>query len=131
MTKKSLVPVILFDDKCTLCRRFKDALQFLDKENRLSFVSIHNRREIHDLNTNLKLELNKKELAETVHLIDESYSLHRGVEVVEYLIKFYPAAAKLRWLLESNRGKKAVQFFYDKVNQFKRSKVNPCRDCHK
>lgn len=120
-------PVILYDDKCALCTRFKDGLKFLDIHKHLDFTPLSQADEVY-----LKYpDLNKELCHETVHLIDENDNILKGAEVVEYLIKFYPGVSKLAWLVESEVGKKAIKFFYDKVNELRQSKVSPCSDCKK
>lgn len=124
---KSKNPIILFDDKCSLCTRFKDGLKYLDKNHTLQFTPLSQAEEIYQRYP----QLNEKECHETVHLIDENDKILRGPEVVEYLIKFYPQVSKLAWLVETDVGKKAVKFFYDKVNELKQSKISPCSECKK
>lgn len=120
------LPLIIYDSECTLCTRFKQGLQRLDLNKNLSFISIHS-PEIR--NFNIYIDIN--EIHETIHLIDEDKNILKGPEVIPYLAKSLPAVNKLAWLLETNIGKKASDFFYEKVNQLRKSQLEECNHCNK
>lgn len=120
------LPILLYDSECTLCRRFKDALERIDSNKKIQFVSIHE-KEIYQYFA----ELDIKECADVIHLIDEDKKIHRGAQVIEYLVSFFPAVSKFAWLIDSGMGKKALEFFYDRVNDLRKSELNSCQACHK
>ncbi|MCO4753405.1 MAG: DUF393 domain-containing protein, partial [Bacteriovoracaceae bacterium] len=110
------------DEQCPLCVRFKQALQFIDKEEKIQMTPLQESWIYESFP-----QLEKSECEQTIHLLDESGRVLKGGQVVEYLIANYPGVKKFAWLVESESGKKAVNFFYDKVNEL-RDKVK--KDCH-
>jgi glyoxylase-like metal-dependent hydrolase (beta-lactamase superfamily II) len=62
-------------------------------------------------------------------LIDENGKVHKGPEVIQYLAHFFPTISKLAWMLETDVGKKALDFFYQKVNDIRNSQINSCEKC--
>ncbi len=126
-TEDYKLPLIIYDENCALCKRFKDGLQFMDKDKLLNFVPLHQDQEIYNHFPNL----NRESCQQTVHLIGTEGDIYQGAEVVEYLVKILPAVRKLAWLIETEMGQKTVQFFYEKVNQLRQSRFVPCSDCKK
>lgn len=116
--------VLLYDSECSLCVRFKKALEFLDTKNRISYRSIHENSVYLDYP-----ELNSEECEEMIHLIDSDGKVHRGGEVLEFLIKMYPGVEKFSWLLDSESGKKAMSAFYDRLNDMRVMKKRKCYTC--
>lgn len=118
------LPLLLFDSECAMCTRFKMALERLPGSDQINMVSIHE-KEIYEKFT----FLDPKDCHDTVHLIDESEKLHKGPEVVEYLVTIIPGIKKISWLVQTDTGKKALEFFYDTVNKYRKSKLNRCPSC--
>lgn len=120
------LPVILYDPECPLCLRFKQALQFLDKE--MSFVSVREDEIYCDFP-----ELRRQECLEKVHLITKERLILAGPDVVDYLMKTLPAVSKFSWLLDNEQGKKVKDFFYQKVEELREmsSKKDDCNQCPK
>jgi predicted DCC family thiol-disulfide oxidoreductase YuxK len=114
---------LLFDSECTMCKRFKQGLELIDRQKKIKFYSIHDPSTFTQF-PNIKVE----DAKDIVHLIknDEVFT---GGQVISELIKLYPAVNKLSWLLDSQAGKKAMDLFYDKVNELRQSKLNPCPNC--
>jgi predicted DCC family thiol-disulfide oxidoreductase YuxK len=119
-------PVILFDNQCKLCTRFKQALELMNGEKKVYFLPLHEVQV-----TSIHPDLNEEECSEFVHLIDENNQVHKGSEVIEYLIRFYPQVKKISWLLEYESAKKAVESFHNVIHKFKHSKFNTCHECQK
>jgi predicted DCC family thiol-disulfide oxidoreductase YuxK len=124
--KMSNKPIIIFDSECTLCTRFKDGLERIDINNELSFISIHS-PEVNDLDVSLSAQ----EIQATIHLITEDNKVLKGSDVITHLSKILPGIKKLSWLLETNVGKKASNFFYEKINQMRLAKTKECKGCKK
>ena len=126
MTKNYQLPILIYDSECMMCTRFKQALEKLDSQGEINFVSLHEEK----LYQNFP-ELNPDDCHDKVHLIDEKRNLYIGVEIVEVLKEKIPAINKISWLLEQEATKKALNFFYEKVNELRKSKINPCKGCRK
>jgi predicted DCC family thiol-disulfide oxidoreductase YuxK len=124
-------PVLLFDEKCPLCLRFKQGLDLLPGASSIQKVSIYEEAffEQCDLVT-------QEECFAVVHLIDENMKVYQGPEVLEYLIKKVPLVNKLAWLLETDAGKKGLEIFYESANTLRLKlksfdKEADCEACHK
>lgn len=123
-------PILLFDSECTMCLRFKQGLSFLDNKGFINFVSINDREEFDDLVLNYP-ELNYAGCHEKVHLITEKGDILMGGNVVNYLLQLVPGVSRLSWLLESDVGRMALDAFYSKVNDVRKSNLNRCEKCKK
>ena len=99
------LPVVLYDSECPLCLRFKQGLEFLDKN--LCFISARE-----DFIYTEFPELSRQACLEKVHLITEEKKILSGPEVVDYLAQKLPGVSKLGWLLDTDQGKKVKEFFY-------------------
>lgn len=121
---KYQLPLILYDPECPLCLRFKQGLQYLDKN--LTFVSARE-DEVYQIYP----ELIKEECLEQVHLITADRTVLAGPQVVDYLVKNLPGVSKLAWLLENEKGKKVKDYFYQKVEELRElsQKKHSCGQC--
>lgn len=118
------LPLILYDPECPLCLRFKQGLQYLDKN--LTFVSAREDEIYKDFP-----ELNRTECLEKVHLITQEREILAGPLVVDYLVKTLPGVSKFAWLLDNEQGKKVKEFFYQKVEELRElsQKKEGCNQC--
>jgi predicted DCC family thiol-disulfide oxidoreductase YuxK len=119
------LPLILFDPECPLCLRFKQGLEFLDKN--LTFVSARE-EEIYQQFP----ELNRQTCLEKVHMITKDRKILSGSEVVDYLVQTLPGVSKFAWLLDNEQGKKVKDFFYQKVEELReitKKKEEGCGQC--
>ena len=116
--------VLIFDSECPLCTRFKQGLEFMDIQKKIRFVPVQDTEIFKEFT-----ELSVDECLSQVHLITPERQIMKGQEVVEYLIKTLPGVSKLSWLLDSESGKKATQFFYQKVEEL-REILKEKEDCH-
>ena len=105
-------PLVLFDPECPLCLRFKQGLEFLDKD--LCFVSARDENVFTEFP-----ELSRQECLEKIHMITDEQKILVGPEVVDYLTHKLPGVRKLAWLLDSDQGKKVKDFFYQKVEELR------------
>jgi predicted DCC family thiol-disulfide oxidoreductase YuxK len=119
---KYQLPLVLFDPECPLCLRFKQGLQYLDKN--LNFVSARD----DDVYSHFS-ELNRQECLEKVHLITLESTVLSGPEVVDYLVKTLPGVSKLSWLLDNEQGKKVKEYFYQKVEELRELSSKKDSDC--
>ncbi len=116
------LPIILYDDECPLCLRFKQGLEYLDKN--LNFISARDE----DIYQEFP-ELSRQECLEKVHLITEERKILSGPEVVDYLAANLPGVSKFAWLLDNDQGKKVKEFFYQKVEELRELSTKKNQDC--
>ena len=119
-------PILIFDADCPLCVRFKQALSFLDKDNRVQMTPLQDE----SLFENFP-QFNKSECEQEIHLLKLDGEAIGGAEVIEYLVSMFPGVQKFAWLVESESGKKAVSYFYDKVNELREKVKKDCPGCGK
>lgn len=119
---KYQLPLVLFDPECPLCLRFKQGLEFMDRN--LNFVSVRDE----DIYQNFPA-LNRQDCFEKVHLITEDQKILKGPEVVDYLIETLPGVSKLAWLLDNEQGKKVKDYFYQKVEELRELTVKKNDEC--
>jgi predicted DCC family thiol-disulfide oxidoreductase YuxK len=116
------LPLVLYDSECPLCLRFKQGLEFLDKN--LNFVSARD-EDIYSVFP----DLSRQECLEKVHLITEEQKILKGPEVVDYLANRLPGVSKLAWLLETDKGQKVKDYFYQKVEELRELSKKSSEDC--
>lgn len=129
MTQKFQLPILLYDHECPLCVRFKQSLEMMDRYKKINYHSLHEKEIFNEFPF-----LSEKECSEVVHLILEDQSVLRGPEVLTYLIKQFPGVDRFSWLLETDKGKKVVDFFYQKMEELRyktKSLHEECPRCPK
>ncbi len=119
-------PILIYDGDCPLCVRFKQALEFLDKDGRIQVVSLQSDELFEKYS-----QLSKSECEKEIHLLQDDGEVLSGPKVIEYLVSIFPGVRKFSWLVESESGKKAVNFFYDKVNELREKVKKDCPGCSK
>lgn len=124
-TKKFLtLPLFIYDDECTLCVRFKDSLERVQKENRFLMVPLSHKKVF----TQFPL-LNIEDCDTELHLIDLGGKIHRGPEAIKIILTTYPAASKFTWLMDSKMGSKAIDYFYKMSTKYRQTLLNKCKTC--
>ena len=118
------LPCIIYDHKCTLCERFKLALKKIGVDKRYSFASIHE-KSIYEQYPELK----EDECHQVMHLIDVNGTIYKGPDAITHLISEFPGVSKFSWLIESDMGKKTLDYFYSMVNKCRGHLINKCPDC--
>lgn len=120
------LPLILYDPECPLCLRFKQGLEFIDKN--LTFVSAREDEVYKSFS-----ELNREECLEKVHMLTVDRKVLKGPEVVDFLLLVLPGVSKLAWLLDNEQGTKVKHFFYQKVEELREltTKKDSCGQCPK
>jgi predicted DCC family thiol-disulfide oxidoreductase YuxK len=116
------LPIVLYDSECPLCLRFKQGLEYLDKN--LNFISARDEA----IYTEFP-ELSRQECLERVHLITEDKKILSGPEVVDYLAARLPGVSKFAWLLDNDQGKKVREYFYQKVEELRELSTKKSQDC--
>ena len=117
------LPHVLYDPECPLCLRFKQGLEFLDKD--LCFISARDEQVYQEFP-----ELSRQACLEQVHLITSEKTIVIGSEVVDYLAKRLPGVSKLAWLLDTDKGKKVKDYFYQKVEELRELSQKQDSDCN-
>jgi len=121
------LPLILYDAQCPLCLRFKQALEHLDESKTISYVPIDT-PEIYEKFP----QLDRVACQQRVHLLRADGSVLSGGELIAEVVRTIPQVARLAWLLESEAGKKASEFFYrtvDTLRQRLKDADEGCDDC--
>lgn len=120
------LPILLFDSECTLCQRFQKGLEKLDRNNTITYISIHSEA-VKELTHHFDLSQSN----ELIHFINIDGQVYKGAEIAPVICQLIPAAKKLTWLLETEVGKKATSFFYKKLQELRESSLNSCPKCKK
>lgn len=126
MEENYQLPILIYDDECPLCKRFKDSLERLEGAKSISFVSVHN-----DELYKQQPHLNKEDCLQVVHYITSDAKTLKGEEVVTHLAKLYPLVNKFSWLIESNMGQKATSYFHNTTNAYRKLLKRKCPSCMK
>ncbi len=108
------LPLLVYDAQCPLCVRFKQGLERLDVNQRVCYVAL-SESEVFARYP----QLNAADCASQIHYVREDGAVLVGGEVITELLKHFPAVGKLAWLLETEVGKKAVNFFYQQVENLR------------
>lgn len=106
------LPLVLYDPECPLCLRFKQGLEFLDKN--LCFVSAREEAVYLEFP-----ELSRQACLEKVHVLTAERKIVVGSEVVDYLANRLPGVSKLAWLLDTDQGQKVKDYFFQKVEELR------------
>jgi predicted DCC family thiol-disulfide oxidoreductase YuxK len=115
------LPLILYDPECPLCLRFKQGLEFLDKN--LNFISARDELVYEEFP-----ELSRPDCLASVHMITPERKLLKGPEVVDHLMKTLPGVSKFAWLLDNEQGKKVKDYFYQKVEELRELSLKKTED---
>ena len=118
------LPLLIYDDQCSMCLRFKQGLERLDLNHEINYVPLSNTH-IFNLFPQVSLDACKAK----VHLIKADGSVITGSEVVTEVIKVIPGVARLAWLLETEVGKSASAFFYEHVESIRKKLKDKDKDC--
>jgi predicted DCC family thiol-disulfide oxidoreductase YuxK len=118
------LPLVLYDPECPLCLRFKQGLEYINKN--LTFASVRDEEIYREFN-----ELDPAACQQQIHLITPERRVLQGPAVVDYLLSSTPGVAKLAWLLDNEQGRKVKDFFYQKVEELRELtlKRDECGEC--
>lgn len=122
-------PLLIYDADCPLCVRFKQSLERWDSEQRITYVSLS----AENVFTQFP-QLDPAACAARVHYLREDGAILTGGEVITELLKHYPGVSKIAWLLETDVGKKTVEFFYQQVEAARarlKAQDEDCGSCRK
>ncbi len=119
-------PILLYDEECALCLRFKQGLESVAGNENINAVSLHHP----DIYRKFPF-LNKSQCQKEIHLLqgENATDVLQGGDALTFLISTFPSVAKFAWLVESGAGRKAVNFFYKTANLYRESLLNRCSGC--
>ena len=120
------LPILLFDNECSLCLRFKQSLERIPGTENITMVPIQNE----DIYKAFPL-LDPMATSETIHLINEQEQILKGSQVISYLIKKFPLVKNFAWLAESEIGNRAIEYFHDMVDRARKDLIRNCNGCGK
>ena len=115
---------LIYDSECSLCVRFKKALEFADTESLIQYKSVYDASVYVDFP-----ELTEEDCEVEIHFITNEGKVLRGGDVIAYLVTILPAVKKFSWLVESNSAKKAMDAFYGQLNDMRLMKRRKCFTC--
>ena len=118
------LPLLVYDAQCPLCVRFKQGLERLDVERRVLYVPLQD-----DEVFKRYSQLDPQACAAKIHYLREDGQVLVGGEVITELLKHFPAVGKLAWLLETEVGKKTVDFFYQQVENVRQKMKAESESC--
>lgn len=124
MDEKPKLPLLLFDGECTLCVRFKDTLLRTQGFENLNTLPYQNEK-VYSFFENL----NQEECSKEIHLILETEEILVGANALEYLLKQNPTVSKFSWLIDSGMGKKAVDYFHQMTDYYRKLAKQRCPNC--
>ena len=117
-------PFLVYDDSCSLCCRFKMALERIPGTSKLDFVPLSSETLFED-----HPYLNKQDCTKEVHLVESPEKIHVGAQALEFLVESIPACRPFLWLIESERGQKSLDYFYRKTNELRERVRRDCPGC--
>lgn len=115
---KVKTPFLLYDANCALCTRFKQAIERLDFEHRIQYIPVGTAQVYQDFP-----EIDLEQSKQVLHYVNSEGAIYRGGEIAPELAKQFPAVNKLAWLLETDVGKKASNYFYDKIKELRNNSL--------
>lgn len=115
--------ILFYDEDCVLCKRFKQGLELLDREKKITFRSIYDEK-VYEEFPQLKFD----ECEADVHLIHAG-QVYRGGEVIEQLITILPGVKKFSWLIEKESAKTAIDAFYGQISDMRAMQRKKCFRC--
>jgi predicted DCC family thiol-disulfide oxidoreductase YuxK len=120
------LPLLVYDDQCPLCVRFKETLGRLAGFESLNFWPLSNAHifEIYP-------QLSPDACLEELHYLDGNGAIFAGTKAIEQLMRQNSMVEKFAWLVESGMGQKALDFFYSKSKELRQSLIKECQGCKK
>ncbi len=122
------LPLLIYDDQCPLCVRFKQGLERLDLNHIITYVPLSSESVFTQFS-----QLDPEACRTKVHFIRSDGGVVTGKDVVVEVIKIIPGVGKLAWLLETDVGKSASSYFFDHVESIRKKiqeKDKSCGTCN-
>lgn len=120
------LPVLIYDEDCPLCVRFMQTLEKLPGTERITKIPLQDENLYFHFT-----EITQDQCFEEIHYIDESGNILKGNQVHEALIGMFPAVKKFSWLIESQMGQKAIDYFHHMASNYRKKLKKECSGCNK
>lgn len=117
--------IILYDENCSLCRRFKEALERIPGTEKIMMVSVHDENIYGTFP-----QLDKNECLKEIHFLDLNLNIFKGKDALTQIIKRFPLAEKFSWLIESGMGQKVINYFNDTAKFYRDHLIKDCKNCN-
>ena len=117
-------PILLYDEKCSLCLRFKQTFERLPGASKVTLVSIYNEDVFHNFP-----QIDPKHAFQELHYIDENGGVFAGKDALTQLMVEFPLVKKFAWLIESNMGQKALSYFNQVAKNYRDRLIKDCNNC--
>ncbi|RLA63994.1 MAG: hypothetical protein DRQ88_01080 [Epsilonproteobacteria bacterium] len=118
------LPILLHDEKCSLCKRFKQAFERIPGTSHITFASIY------DDEVYLKFPQIDPEMAlRELHYLDASGEVYIGKDALSQLMIAFPLVKKISWLIEGNMGQKALSYFNQVAKNYRKRLIKDCNNC--
>ena len=121
------LPLLIYDDLCPLCVRFKQGLERWDVQHTISYVPLQDEEVF-----KVFPQLDPLRCHEKIHYLCESGKILVGGEIIPELLRHYPGIEKMAWLLESEVARRSANFFYEKIEKIRlkiKNDEKQCNDC--
>jgi predicted DCC family thiol-disulfide oxidoreductase YuxK len=118
------LPLLIYDDQCPLCVRFKQGLERLDLNHIITYVPLSSESVFTQFT-----QLDPQACRTKVHFLRADGVVVTGQEVVVEVIKIIPGVGKLAWLLETEVGKSASSYFLDHVENLRKKLQEKDKNC--
>jgi predicted DCC family thiol-disulfide oxidoreductase YuxK len=117
--------IILYDENCSLCKRFKEALERIPGTEKIKMISVHD-----EYIFNSFPQLDKNECLKEIHFLDSNLNVFKGKDAVTQIIKRFPLAETFSWLVESKMGQKAINYFNEVAKSYREHLIKDCKNCN-
>jgi len=118
------LPILLYDEKCPLCLRFKQTFERIPGTSHVTLVSIYQ-----DEVFQAYPQLNREAAFQDLHYLSEKGEVFAGKEALTQLIEEFPLVKKFAWLIESNMGQKALSYFNQVAKNYRDRLIKDCNNC--
>ena len=118
------LPILLFDEKCPLCLRFKQAFERIPGSDRVTPVSIYDEKVYENFP-----QINPEAASQELHYLDSEGNVYAGKDALTQLMVEFPLVKKFSWLIESNMGQKAVSYFNQVAKNYRDRLIKDCINC--
>lgn len=112
--------ILVFDNRCGLCVRLSRLIHSLDKEKRVTLLSLDT------LDAMAYAPVPPERAHDRLTLRTPDGTLHQGVNAVAVLTRTLPALSAFRWIFKIGAGRKAAATAYGTAALIRRTL---CRDC--
>lgn len=117
-------PILLYDEKCSLCLRFKQAFERLPGASNITLISIYNEEVFNNFP-----QLDPEATFQEMHYLDGEGNIFAGKDALTQLMVEFPLVKKFAWLIESNMGQKAVSYFNQVAKNYRDRLIKDCNNC--